>query len=41
MRLRSRTFAPLGGTLEHLATGSANAALAALLTSLAREGAFR
>ena len=35
MRLRSRMFAPLGGTLEDPATGSANAALAGLLTSLA------
>ena len=34
-RLRSRMFAPLGGILEDPATGSANAALAALLTSLA------
>ena len=34
-RLRTRMFAPLGGTLEDPATGSANAALAALLTSLA------
>jgi trans-2,3-dihydro-3-hydroxyanthranilate isomerase len=34
-RLRARMFAPLGGTLEDPATGSANAALAALLTSLA------
>jgi trans-2,3-dihydro-3-hydroxyanthranilate isomerase len=33
--LRARMFAPLGGTLEDPATGSANAALAALLTSLA------
>jgi trans-2,3-dihydro-3-hydroxyanthranilate isomerase len=35
MRLRARMFAPLGGMLEDPATGSANAALAALLTSLA------
>jgi trans-2,3-dihydro-3-hydroxyanthranilate isomerase len=34
-RLRTRMFAPLGGTIEDPATGSANAALAALLTSLA------
>ena len=34
-RLRARMFAPLGGMLEDPATGSANAALAALLTSLA------
>jgi trans-2,3-dihydro-3-hydroxyanthranilate isomerase len=34
-RLRARMFAPLGGTFEDPATGSANAALAALLTSLA------
>jgi len=34
-RLRARMFAPLAGTLEDPATGSANAALAALLTSLA------
>lgn len=34
-RLRARMFAPLGGILEDPATGSANAALAALLTSLA------
>jgi trans-2,3-dihydro-3-hydroxyanthranilate isomerase len=34
-RLRARMFAPLGGTLEDPATGSANAVLAALLTSLA------
>jgi trans-2,3-dihydro-3-hydroxyanthranilate isomerase len=33
--LRVRMFAPLGGILEDPATGSANAALAALLTSLA------
>ena len=33
--LRSRMFAPLAGVLEDPATGSANAALAALLTSLA------
>ena len=35
LRLRSRMFAPLAGVLEDPATGSANAALAALLTSLA------
>lgn len=35
IRLRTRMFAPLGGTPEDPATGSANAALAALLTSLA------
>ncbi|HEX3576355.1 MAG TPA: PhzF family phenazine biosynthesis protein [Rhodopila sp.] len=34
-RIRSRMFAPLGGTFEDPATGSANAALAALLTSMA------
>jgi trans-2,3-dihydro-3-hydroxyanthranilate isomerase len=34
-RLRARMFAPLGGVTEDPATGSANAALAALLTSLA------
>ncbi len=34
-RLRARMFAPLGGTIEDPATGSANATLAALLTSLA------
>ena len=34
-RLRVRMFAPLAGVLEDPATGSANAALAALLTSLA------
>jgi trans-2,3-dihydro-3-hydroxyanthranilate isomerase len=34
-RLRTRMFAPLSGILEDPATGSANAALAALLTSLA------
>jgi trans-2,3-dihydro-3-hydroxyanthranilate isomerase len=34
-RLRTRMFAPLMGVLEDPATGSANAALAALLTSLA------
>ncbi|HET8996106.1 MAG TPA: PhzF family phenazine biosynthesis protein [Acetobacteraceae bacterium] len=36
--LRTRMFAPLGGILEDPATGSANAALAALLTSLAPGG---
>jgi len=35
LRLRSRMFAPLAGIQEDPATGSANAALAALLTSLA------
>ena len=34
-QLAARMFAPLGGILEDPATGSANAALAALLTSLA------
>ena len=34
-RIRARMFAPLSGTFEDPATGSANAALAALLTSLA------
>jgi len=34
-QLRARMFAPLGGMLEDPATGSANAALAGLLTSLA------
>ena len=34
-RLRARVFAPLAGVLEDPATGSASAALAALLTSLA------
>jgi trans-2,3-dihydro-3-hydroxyanthranilate isomerase len=34
-RLRARMFAPLGGVLEDPATGSAAAALAALLTSMA------
>ena len=34
-RLRTRMFAPLGGVLEDPATGSACAALAALLTSMA------
>jgi trans-2,3-dihydro-3-hydroxyanthranilate isomerase len=34
-RIRARMFAPLGGTFEDPATGSANATLAALLTSLA------
>src|SRR5215469_15273136 len=34
-KLSARMFAPLGGILEDPATGSANAALAALLTSLA------
>jgi trans-2,3-dihydro-3-hydroxyanthranilate isomerase len=34
-RIRARMFAPLGGTYEDPATGSAAAALAALLTSIA------
>jgi trans-2,3-dihydro-3-hydroxyanthranilate isomerase len=34
-RIRARMFAPLGGTFEDPATGSAAAALAALLTSIA------
>jgi trans-2,3-dihydro-3-hydroxyanthranilate isomerase len=34
-RLRTRMFAPLMGVMEDPATGSANAALAALLTSMA------
>ena len=34
-RIRARMFAPLMGVLEDPATGSANAALAALLTSIA------
>jgi trans-2,3-dihydro-3-hydroxyanthranilate isomerase len=34
-RLRARMFAPLGGVMEDPATGSANAALAALLSSIA------
>ncbi|CAH2599398.1 Phenazine biosynthesis protein PhzF like [Rhodovastum atsumiense] len=34
-RLRARMFAPLGGVIEDPATGSANATVAALLTSLA------
>jgi trans-2,3-dihydro-3-hydroxyanthranilate isomerase len=34
-KLRTRMFAPLGGILEDPATGSANAALSALLVSLA------
>jgi trans-2,3-dihydro-3-hydroxyanthranilate isomerase len=34
-RLRTRMFGPLAGVMEDPATGSANAALAALLTSLA------
>jgi len=34
-RLRARMFAPLAGVAEDAATGSANAALAALLTSMA------
>ncbi len=36
-RLRARMFAPLSGTVEDPATGSANAALAAFLLSLGRE----
>ncbi|MGE5339516.1 MAG: PhzF family phenazine biosynthesis protein, partial [Gemmatimonadota bacterium] len=41
-RLRARMFAPLSGTVEDPATGSANAALAAFLLSLggAAEGQF-
>ena len=35
--VRARMFAPLAGTWEDPATGSANAALAALLLSLGRE----
>ncbi len=35
MTLRTRMFAPLSGTIEDPATGSANAALSALLVSLA------
>jgi trans-2,3-dihydro-3-hydroxyanthranilate isomerase len=38
LQLRARMFAPLSGVLEDPATGSANAALAALLTSLAPTG---
>jgi trans-2,3-dihydro-3-hydroxyanthranilate isomerase len=34
-RLQTRVFAPLAGIMEDPATGSANAALAALLTSMA------
>ena len=34
-QLRARMFAPLSGVLEDPATGSANAALAGLLTSMA------
>ena len=34
-RIRARMFAPLAGTFEDPATGSANSALAALLTSMA------
>jgi trans-2,3-dihydro-3-hydroxyanthranilate isomerase len=40
-RLRARMFAPLGGIAEDPATGSANAALAALLLSLAEEAEAR
>ena len=36
-RVRCRMFAPLSGTWEDLATGSANAALAALLLDLAND----
>ncbi|HXP72642.1 MAG TPA: PhzF family phenazine biosynthesis protein [Stellaceae bacterium] len=36
-RIRARMFAPLSGTLEDPATGSANATLGALLLSLTRE----
>jgi trans-2,3-dihydro-3-hydroxyanthranilate isomerase len=38
-RLRARMFAPLSGTFEDPATGSANAPLGALLLSLGREAA--
>lgn len=43
LMLRARTFTPLHGTIEDTATGSANAALAALLATLApsrRRGAL-
>jgi trans-2,3-dihydro-3-hydroxyanthranilate isomerase len=40
-RLRARMFAPLGGIAEDPATGSANAALAALLLSLTRQAEAR
>jgi trans-2,3-dihydro-3-hydroxyanthranilate isomerase len=36
-RIRTRMFAPLGGTFEDPATGSANATLGALLLSLGKE----
>jgi trans-2,3-dihydro-3-hydroxyanthranilate isomerase len=37
-KIRARMFAPLSGTYEDAATGSANAALAALLLSLTADG---
>lgn len=40
-RLRARMFAPLSGTIEDPATGSANAALAAFLLSLGSENEAR
>jgi len=40
-KLRARMFAPLSGTHEDAATGSANAALAALLLSLTQDEAGR
>jgi trans-2,3-dihydro-3-hydroxyanthranilate isomerase len=40
-RLRARMFAPLGGIAEDPATGSANAALAALLLSVTEEAEAR
>lgn len=40
-RIRARMFAPLSGTHEDAATGSANAALAALLLSLTDEASAR
>lgn len=40
-RLRARMFAPLSGTVEDPATGSANAALAAFLLSLGSENEAR
>jgi trans-2,3-dihydro-3-hydroxyanthranilate isomerase len=40
-RLRARMFAPLSGTVEDPATGSANTALAALLLSLTGETEYR
>ncbi len=39
-RLRARMFAPLSGTVEDPATGSANATLAALLLSLTAETSY-